>query len=87
MLDVLCLTQTSTDWKLDLFFILGVVDDEDIYEDDPDICNDPVFNVNLKAYLTDYLQQLMQLPFYNSFAEHLTASEKNLVHELGLQSR
>lgn len=63
---------------------LGSVEDEDDYEDDPDIIKDPVFHINLKAYLTDYLQQLMQLPFYNSFAEHLTVHEKNLVRELGL---
>lgn len=72
--------------KFTLFIFLGIVEDEDDYEDDPDICNDPVYSVNLKSYLTDYLQQIMQLPFYNSFAEHLTASEKNFVQELVRQT-
>lgn len=29
----------------------------------------------------EYLQQLMQLPFYDSFAEHLTPHERNLIQE------
>ncbi|KAF8793185.1 Importin-9 like protein [Argiope bruennichi] len=53
-------------------------------EEDPDIASDPIHSVNMKAYLMDYLQQLMQLPFYCSFIEHLTPSERTALRDLGL---
>ncbi|GBL76601.1 Importin-9 [Araneus ventricosus] len=53
-------------------------------EEDPDIAADPIHSVNMKAYLMDYLQQLMQLPFYCSFSEHLTPSERTALRDLGL---
>ncbi|KFM58485.1 Importin-9, partial [Stegodyphus mimosarum] len=55
------------------------VKDEEEEEDDPDISADPVYSLNFKAYLTDYLQQLMQLSCYNSFLEHLNAQEKSIL--------
>ncbi|XP_054724425.1 LOW QUALITY PROTEIN: importin-9-like [Uloborus diversus] len=75
----------DTDNALNLAFgadFSDYVDDE--LEEDPDISHDPIYSLNLKAYLTEYLQQLMQLPYYNSFLEHLTTNEKHMLRDLGL---
>ncbi|GIY31004.1 importin-9 [Caerostris extrusa] len=55
-------------------------------EEDQDIASDPIHSLNMKAYLTDYLQQLMQLPVYSSFTEHLTQQERTTLRDLGLVS-
>ncbi|XP_015915649.1 importin-9 [Parasteatoda tepidariorum] len=44
-------------------------------EDDPDILNDPLYNIDMTTYLTNYLQQLSQHPCFSMFCAHLQPME------------
>ncbi|XP_077981531.1 importin-9-like [Glandiceps talaboti] len=51
-------------------------DDE---EDDPDALNDPIYQVDVQAYLTEFLQRLSQLPCYALFIPALNDNEKHVL--------
>ncbi|XP_043573030.1 importin-9 isoform X2 [Chiloscyllium plagiosum] len=66
----------------------GVRYDDDYYdedvEDDPDTLKDPLYQVDLQAYLTDYLRQFAQQPCYTPFSNHLNEKEKRVLRSIGI---
>ncbi|XP_072419609.1 importin-9 [Chiloscyllium punctatum] len=67
---------------------VGVRYDDDYYdedvEDDPDTLKDPLYQVDLQAYLTDYLRQFAQQPCYTPFSNHLNEKEKRVLRSIGI---
>ncbi|KAL3058330.1 importin-9 [Trematomus bernacchii] len=57
---------------------------EDDDEDDPDALKDPIYQIDLQAYLTDFLTQFAQQPCYSMFSGHLTSSERQTLQSIGL---
>ncbi|XP_015154207.2 importin-9 [Gallus gallus] len=62
--------------------------DEDYYEDDeeddPDALKDPLYQIDLQAYLTDFLCQFAQQPCYAMFSDHLNENEKRVLQAIGI---
>ncbi|XP_054640223.1 importin-9 isoform X2 [Dunckerocampus dactyliophorus] len=61
--------------------------DDDYYddeEDDPDALNDPLDQIDLQAYLTDFLTQFAQQPCYSMFSGHLNNNERQTLQSIGL---
>lgn len=61
--------------------------DDDFYddeEDDPDALKDPINQIDLQAYLTDFLTQFAQQPCYSMFSGHLNNSERQTLSSIGL---
>lgn len=62
--------------------------DDDFYdddeEDDPDALKDPINQIDLQAYLTDFLTQFAQQPCYSMFSNHLNNSERQTLQSIGL---
>ncbi|KAF7666677.1 hypothetical protein LDENG_00096850 [Lucifuga dentata] len=62
--------------------------DEDYYEDDeeddPDALKDPIYQIDLQAYLTDFLTQFAQQPCYSMFSDHLNNTERQTLQSIGL---
>ncbi|KAJ1139607.1 hypothetical protein NDU88_005976 [Pleurodeles waltl] len=61
--------------------------DDDYYEDDeddPDALKDPLYQVDLQAYLTDFLCQFAQQPCFTVFSEHLNESERRVLQAIGI---
>uniref|UniRef100_A0A8C5TFL6 Importin 9 n=1 Tax=Malurus cyaneus samueli TaxID=2593467 RepID=A0A8C5TFL6_9PASS len=62
--------------------------DEDYYEDDeeddPDALKDPLYQIDLQAYLTDFLCQFAQQPCYAMFSDHLNDNEKRVLQAIGI---
>ncbi|KAM7422932.1 hypothetical protein PAMA_010801 [Pampus argenteus] len=62
--------------------------DEDYYEDDeeddPDALKDPIYLIDLQAYLTDFLTQFAQQPCYSMFSGHLNNAERQTLQSIGL---
>uniref|UniRef100_A0A4W3IWF5 Importin 9 n=1 Tax=Callorhinchus milii TaxID=7868 RepID=A0A4W3IWF5_CALMI len=60
--------------------------DDDYYdeddEDDPDALKDPLYPIDLQAYLTDYLRQFAQQPCYTAFSDHLNENEKRVLRSI-----
>nr|KAF6399782.1 importin 9 [Molossus molossus] len=63
--------------------------EEDYYEDDedddPDALKDPLYQIDLQAYLTDFLCQFAQQPCYAVFSGHLSDSERRVLQAIGIQ--
>ncbi|XP_065792446.1 importin-9 [Muntiacus reevesi] len=57
---------------------------EDDEEDDPDALTDPLYQIDLQAYLTDFLCQFAQQPCYVMFSGHLNDSERRVLQTIGL---
>ncbi|KAK5872189.1 hypothetical protein PBY51_012912 [Eleginops maclovinus] len=57
---------------------------EDDDEDDPDAVKDPIYQIDLQAYLTDFLTQFAQQPCYSMFSGHLTTTERQTLQSIGL---
>uniref|UniRef100_A0A8C5B7J7 Importin 9 n=1 Tax=Gadus morhua TaxID=8049 RepID=A0A8C5B7J7_GADMO len=57
---------------------------EDDEEDDPDALKDPLYQVDLQAYLTDFLTQFAQQPCYSMFSGHLNDAERRALQSIGL---
>ncbi|KAM4588447.1 importin-9 [Odontesthes bonariensis] len=57
---------------------------EDDDEDDPDALKDPIYLIDLQAYLTDFLTQFAQQPCYSVFSGHLNNTEKQTLQSIGL---
>lgn len=62
--------------------------DDDFYdddeEDDPDALKDPINQIDLQAYLTDFLTQFAQQPCYSMFSGHLNNTERQTLQSIGL---
>ncbi|XP_037602515.1 importin-9 isoform X3 [Sebastes umbrosus] len=57
---------------------------EDDEEDDPDALKDPIYQIDLQAYLTDFLTQFAQQPCYSMFSGHLNTAERTTLQSIGL---
>ncbi|XP_007548378.1 importin-9 [Poecilia latipinna] len=57
---------------------------EDDEEDDPDALKDPIYLIDLQAYLTDFLTQFAQQPCYSMFSNHLNNAERQTLQSIGL---
>ncbi|KAM6977557.1 importin-9 [Aplochiton taeniatus] len=57
---------------------------EDDDEDDPDALKDPIYQIDLQAYLTDYLTQFAQQPCYSVFSGHLNDAERRVLQSIGI---
>ncbi|XP_029907427.1 importin-9 [Myripristis murdjan] len=57
---------------------------EDDEEDDPDALKDPIYQIDLQAYLTDFLTQFAQQPCYSMFSGHLNDAERRALQSIGL---
>uniref|UniRef100_A0A8D0ACY0 Importin 9 n=1 Tax=Sander lucioperca TaxID=283035 RepID=A0A8D0ACY0_SANLU len=57
---------------------------EDDEEDDPDALKDPIYQIDLQAYLTDFLTQFAQQPCYSMFSGHLNTAERQTLQSIGL---
>ncbi|XP_062272224.1 importin-9 [Scomber scombrus] len=57
---------------------------EDDEEDDPDALKDPIYLIDLQAYLTDFLTQFAQQPCYSMFSGHLNNPERQTLQSIGL---
>uniref|UniRef100_A0A7N8YRY1 Importin 9 n=1 Tax=Mastacembelus armatus TaxID=205130 RepID=A0A7N8YRY1_9TELE len=57
---------------------------EDDEEDDPDALKDPIYQIDLQAYLTDFLTQFAQQPCYSMFSGHLNNAERQTLQSIGL---
>ncbi|XP_039971664.1 importin-9 isoform X2 [Xiphias gladius] len=57
---------------------------EDDEEDDPDALKDPIYQIDLQAYLTDFLTQFAQQPCYSMFSGHLNSAERQTLQSIGL---
>ncbi|KAJ8386386.1 hypothetical protein AAFF_G00170910 [Aldrovandia affinis] len=62
--------------------------DEDYYEDDdeddPDALKDPIYQIDLQAYLTDFLTQFAQQPCFGVFSGHLNEAERRVLQSIGI---
>uniref|UniRef100_A0A8C1PCX9 Importin 9 n=1 Tax=Cyprinus carpio TaxID=7962 RepID=A0A8C1PCX9_CYPCA len=62
--------------------------DDDYYEDDdeedPDALKDPIYQIDLQAYLTDFLTQFAQQPCYSMFSSHLNEVERRVLQSIGI---
>ncbi|CAI5777964.1 importin-9 [Podarcis raffonei] len=57
---------------------------EDDDEDDPDALKDPLYQIDLQAYLTNFLCQFAQQPCYAMFSDHLNENERRVLQTIGL---
>merc|ERR1712111_271885 len=58
--------------------------DED--EDDEDALVDPLFNVSLKKYLSEFVTEFTHQPFFQiHFALHLNQNERSTLHNIGIK--
>ena len=63
----------------------SIYQDEDD-EEDPDALHDPIYTINLKQYLTEFLSEFCKQPYYlTHFAAHLTVAEKGSLASIGIQ--
>ncbi|KAK3101186.1 hypothetical protein FSP39_001615 [Pinctada imbricata] len=58
-----------------------VDDDED---DDPDSLADPTYQIDLQAYLTQFLQSFSQQPCYSMFVTHHNESERQVLRTINI---
>ena len=60
------------------------LDPDDDEEEDPDALNDPINQIDLQQYLTDFLQSLSRQPYYSQFTPHHNENEKNVLRTIGI---
>lgn len=53
-------------------------------DDDPDAVADPIYQVDLRVYLSQFLHSLSQLPCYSSFSQHQTPQERQVLVTAGI---
>ncbi|XP_055724062.1 LOW QUALITY PROTEIN: importin-9-like [Salvelinus fontinalis] len=62
--------------------------DENYYEEDdeedPDALKDPIYQIDLQAYLTDFLIQFSQSPCYSMFSGHLNDAERRVLQSISI---
>uniref|UniRef100_A0A673A7G7 Importin N-terminal domain-containing protein n=1 Tax=Sphaeramia orbicularis TaxID=375764 RepID=A0A673A7G7_9TELE len=80
------LQPNSVSFVFFFLFVFFVDDDyyEDDEEDDPDALKDPIYQIDLQAYLTDFLTQFAQQPCYSMFSGHLNNAERQTLQSIGL---
>ncbi|PIK58812.1 putative importin-9 [Apostichopus japonicus] len=59
----------------------GLEDEED---DDPDALQDPLFELDVQAYLTHFLQELSRHPYHSEFQKHLNPMEMEVLKCIGI---
>lgn len=57
--------------------------DED-EEENPDFSKDPTYQIDLQAYLTEFLQSLSQQACYSTFSSHHNDSEKHVLRTINI---
>ena len=63
----------------------ALFDDDDDDEEDPDAMADPIYKISLKKYLTEFVTEFSQQPFFqHHFALHLNQSEKSTLASVGV---
>jgi len=56
-------------------------------EDDPDAIADPLFRINLRQYLTEFIGEFAKQPYFMShFGQHLNVLEKKALTNIGIQA-
>ena len=65
---------------------LGFFDDEGLdEEEDPDALADPLYNINICRYLTDFVTEFTRQPFFAAhFSPHLNQAEKTTLVTIGV---
>ncbi|XP_042180155.1 importin-9-like isoform X2 [Oncorhynchus tshawytscha] len=62
--------------------------DENYYEEDdeedPDALKDPIYQIDLQAYLTDFLTQFAHSPCYSMFSGHLNDAERRVLQSISI---
>ncbi|XP_071477109.1 importin-9-like [Diadema antillarum] len=59
-------------------------DDDPDEEDDPDALQDPLYQVDLQSYLTDFLVELSKHQCHREFAAHLNDAERHVLGSVGI---
>ncbi|XP_053312848.1 importin-9 [Spea bombifrons] len=57
---------------------------EDDEEDDPDVLKDPLYQIDLQNYLTEFLQQFAQQSCFSAFSQHLNDHERRILQSIGI---
>jgi hypothetical protein len=58
--------------------------DDDDEEEDPDAKADPVYSLNLKQYLTEFLHDFCKQPYFPHFSQHLNVVERSSLQSIGI---
>uniref|UniRef100_A0A8C7NSG6 Importin 9 n=1 Tax=Oncorhynchus mykiss TaxID=8022 RepID=A0A8C7NSG6_ONCMY len=53
-------------------------------EEDPDALKDPIYQIDLQAYLTDFLTQFAHSPCYSMFSGHLNDAERRVLQSISI---
>lgn len=53
-------------------------------EDDPDILSDPIYHMNLREYLVQFIQSFTQTQYYETFKVSLTPQECSVLKHVGI---
>ena len=53
-------------------------------EDDPDVLSDPIYHMNLREYLVQFIQSFTQTQYYEPFKSSLTAQELSVLKHVGI---
>ena len=61
----------------------AIYQDEDD-EEDPDALADPLYRLNLKQYLTEFVSEFSKQPYFPHFSQHLTHVEKSSLGNIGV---
>merc|ERR1712029_636103 len=69
---------------IDLSKLLAPAEDyfDDAEEEDPDCKADPVYSLDIKQYLLNFLREFTAQPYFNHFAPHLSPSEQQTLQSL-----
>ena len=69
---------------IDLSKLLAPAEDylEDVEEEDPDCKADPVYSLDIKQYLLNFLREFTAQPCFSHFAPHLNQAETQTLHSL-----
>lgn len=57
---------------------------DDEFEQDPEVRQDPIYQMNLGAYLKGFLQNFATHPNFHEFVPHLNSSEKKVLNSLNI---
>ena len=61
-------------------------EDDEEEEEDPDALADPIYKMNVRQYLTDFITEFVKQPYFMShFAQHLNDLEKRALRQIGVQ--
>jgi len=73
---------------IDLSKLLAPAEDylEDVEEEDPDCKADPVYSLDIKQYLLNFLREFTAQPCFSHFAPHLNQAETQTLHSLAAAS-